>query len=222
MDVGGGGGEERVDELAESAAEGVGEGGNGGGGDTAAWGEPEGGVVGWGAEDEWLGEADEDLAEHDGGEGGRGGSSAGVADPIAGQDKEGGGDECEAGAAGVEGIDGEWRSNDEGEEEGRAEPVYDGGGGGEVGGCCVGDRGVRKPLGEVISNWEELGCHIALTDIPADNDVHQDQLYETEPAPFIYAVYRRRLSIFLLLWSSIKIGVLPSTGRVRTHIFMVR
>ena len=56
------------DELADGGAERVREAGEGGGGDAAAVGEPHVGVAGRGAEDEGLGEADEDLAEHDGAE----------------------------------------------------------------------------------------------------------------------------------------------------------
>lgn len=47
--------------------------------------------MGWGAEDEGLGEADENLAEHCDGEVWRGGARAGIADPIAGEDEERGG-----------------------------------------------------------------------------------------------------------------------------------
>ena len=42
----------------------------------------------------------------------------------------------------MEDVVGERGDDDEGEEEGDAEPVYDGGNGGEEGGGCVGDGGV--------------------------------------------------------------------------------
>lgn len=138
--------EEGIDELAEGAAEGVREGGDRGGGDAAARREPEFAEVGGRGEDEGLSEADEDLAEHYDAVLRWGGTRAGVADPIAAQDEEGGGDEGEARAAGVESVNSWWGGGDEGEEEGRAEPIDYAGGGGEVGCCCVGDWGEGKPL----------------------------------------------------------------------------
>ena len=96
-----------------------------------------------------MGETDEDLAEHGEGEGRGGGACAAVADPVAEEDEEGGGDDCEAGTAGVEGPDCCWGGYYEGEEETGAEPVDDAGVRGEEIGCCVGDGGVRKPLGRI-------------------------------------------------------------------------
>lgn len=225
VDLGGLGGEEGVDELPEGAAEGVGEGGDGGGGNAAARGKPEGGVVGWRAEDEGLGEADEDLANHDGGEGGRGGARAGVADPVADQDEEGGGYEGEAGAAGVEGVDCKGGCDDEGEEESGAEPIDDGGGGGEVGGRCVRDGGVGEPLdgfGQSLRLVAEKMSR-SITHVPAHDDVHQDQLHETEPSPFVHAVHRRRcLPFFMVSRSSIKIRLLADSCRRRNDIIRRR
>lgn len=145
-DVGGLGAEERVDELAEGAAEGVRKGGDGGRGDAAAGGEPDVRVLGWGAEDEGLGEAVKDLPEHDDAESGWGGACAGIADPVAEEDEERSGDEGKAGTARVEGIDSCGRGGDEGEEEGRGEPIDDALGGGEEGRCCAGDGGEGEPL----------------------------------------------------------------------------
>ena len=58
--------------------------------------------MGWRREDEGLGEADEDLAEHDDAESRWGGASASIAYPIAAEDEKGGGDECTAWTAGIE------------------------------------------------------------------------------------------------------------------------
>lgn len=102
--------------------------------------------MGWGAEDEGLGEPDEDLAEHCDGEVWRRGARASIADPVAGEDEKGGRYQGEARATGVEGIDCEGSGDDEGEEKSGAEPIDDGGGGGEIFGCGVGYRGKRKPL----------------------------------------------------------------------------
>ena len=93
-----------------------------------------------------MGETDEDLAEEGEAEGGGRGACAAVADPVAEEDEEGGGDDCEAGAAGVEGPDCCRGGDYEGEEESGAEPVDDAGVCGEEIGCCVGDGGVREPL----------------------------------------------------------------------------
>ena len=100
--------EEGVDELAEGAAEGVGEGGERRGGDAAAGGEPEFREMGRRGEDKWLGKADEDLAEHDDAVSRWGGASAGVAYPIPAENEEGGGDECEAWTADIECVDRRW------------------------------------------------------------------------------------------------------------------
>lgn len=144
--IGGLAAEEGVDQLAKGAAEGVREGGDGGGGDAAAGGEPDIRVLGWGAEDEGLGEAGEDLPEHDDAESGRGGACAGIADPVPQQDEEGSGDEGEARTARVEGIDGCGRGDNKGEEEGRGEPIDDALIGGEECSCCAGYGGEGEPL----------------------------------------------------------------------------
>lgn len=132
--------------MAEGAAEGVREGGDGGGGHTAAGGEPNIAVLGRRAEDERLGEARKDLPEHNDAESGWGGACAGIADPVAKEDEERSGDEGEAGTARVEGIDGRRRGGDEGEEEGRGEPIDDALVGGEEGSCCAGHGGEGEPL----------------------------------------------------------------------------
>ena len=59
-------------------------------------------------EDEGLGEANEDLAEHDDAVLRWRGASASIAYPIAAEDEEGGGDECEAWTAGMECVDRGW------------------------------------------------------------------------------------------------------------------
>ena len=64
--------------------------------------------MGWGCENEGLGEADQDLAEHDDAVLGWRGASAGIAYPIAAENEEGGGDECEAWTARMECIDRGW------------------------------------------------------------------------------------------------------------------
>ena len=64
--------------------------------------------MGWRREDEGLGEADEDLAEHDDAVSRWGGACAGIADPITTEDEEGGSDECEAWATGMECVDCGW------------------------------------------------------------------------------------------------------------------
>ena len=96
-----------------------------------------------------MGETDENLAEHGEAEGGGRGACAAVADPVAEEDEEGGGDNCEAGTAGVEGPDCCGGGDHEGEEETGAEPVDDAGVCGEEIGGCVGDGGVGKPLGRI-------------------------------------------------------------------------
>ena len=44
--------------------------------------------MGWSTEDEGLGEADKDLAEHCDREEWRGGTRAGIANPVAGENEE--------------------------------------------------------------------------------------------------------------------------------------
>lgn len=100
--------EEGVDQLAQGAAEGVGEGGDRGSRDTATRGEPEFREVGWGGENEGLGEADEDLPEHDDAVSRWRGSRTAVSDPITAEDEEGGGDEGAAWTAGIECVDRGW------------------------------------------------------------------------------------------------------------------
>jgi len=93
-----------------------------------------------------LGEADEDLAEHGEGEVGGRKAGAGVADPVAQKDEQGGVDKGKAGAAGVEGIKGKRGGEDECEEEGGGEPVYGGGGRSVISCCSVGDGREGEPL----------------------------------------------------------------------------
>lgn len=91
--------------MAEGATERVGQGGERGGGDTASRGEPELAEVRGCCEDERLGETDEDLSEHYDAVLRWGGACASIADPIATEDEERGGDEGETWAAGMEGVD---------------------------------------------------------------------------------------------------------------------
>ena len=88
------------------------------------------------------------MADQFEGVGGGGAAGSGVAQPVAEEDEDGGGEDGEAWARSREGVEGEWRGEEEGEEEGCAEPVYRCGGGGEEEGGCVGDRGVGEPLFE--------------------------------------------------------------------------
>ena len=89
------------------------------------------------------------MTEHRQPEGRGGGASACVADPVSEEDEEGGGHDCEARAAGVEGINCGGCCGEKGEEEASTEPVYDAGVGGEEVGCCIGDGGEGEPLQSV-------------------------------------------------------------------------
>lgn len=104
-DVVGLGGPERVDELPQSCAEGVGERRHGRRARAPLIGEPEVAVPGRCTETEWLRQADQDLAEHGHPEYPAPSSRAGISDPIAGQQQRGGDDDSGLGAAFVEGKD---------------------------------------------------------------------------------------------------------------------
>lgn len=94
--------------MTEGATEGVGEGGERGGGDAATRREPELAEVRGCREDEGLGKTDEDLSEHYDAVLRWGGACASIANPIAAEDEERGGDEGESRTAGVEGVDCGW------------------------------------------------------------------------------------------------------------------
>lgn len=94
-----------------------------------------------------MSEPDEDLPEHDHAEtvvGG--GSGAGVTDPVADEDEEGGGDDGGLGATFVQSPYHEGGDRAEGKEERRAQPVYGRGRDVEIlsGGCGDGREG--EPL----------------------------------------------------------------------------
>lgn len=143
------------DELAEGGAEGIGEAGEGGGSHAAAVGEPEIGVAGRGGEHEGLGEAGEDLAEHDEAEHAAGaGVRAGEADPVA-DEEEGGGRHDGRLRAEVQHIDDDGGDEGEGEEKGGAQPVDDGLGRVEVAGRMAGDGREGEPLVSMVVSTEQ-------------------------------------------------------------------
>ena len=122
---------------------------------------------------------------------------ADVADPVAEEEQHRGGDDGGAGPRAVQRVDGEGGSDEEGEEEGGAEPVNGGGRSAEVEGGRVGDGGEGEPLQEVTKSailisllWRE-----DITYIPAHDDVQQDQLYESEPPPLVHSIHNSASSI---------------------------
>lgn len=94
-----------------------------------------------GCEDEGLGKTDKNLTDHDQRKGGRRTPCAGITKPITQKDQDRRRDYRETGAPDPQGVEGQRRGNNIGEEENRAEPVYDAWGGGEEGRGGVGDRG---------------------------------------------------------------------------------
>lgn len=118
------GGPQGTNQLAQRGAERVGERGDGGGGDAPGVGEPEVGVARRGGEDEGLGEADQDLAQHDHAEMAvRASHGAGIADPVADEGQRAGDEDGLPRPVPVEGPDDEGGDGHEGEQEGGAEPV---------------------------------------------------------------------------------------------------
>lgn len=149
--LGGLGGQERHDELAEGGAEGVREAREGGGGDAAAVREPEVRVARGGAQHEGLRQPDEDLAEHDDAvEAAVARVRAGHAHDVA-EDEEDGGRHDGGPRPPVQHVDGQGRDGDEGEEEGRREPVDVRLGAAVVRGGVLGDGREREPLREQTS-----------------------------------------------------------------------
>lgn len=74
------------------------------------------------------------------------------------EDEDRGCDDGEAGTGVVEGVEGKGRCKDEGEEEGGAEPVDDGGSCGEECGCGVGDGRVGEPLRMMAVRVDSSRC----------------------------------------------------------------
>lgn len=153
---GGLGGQERDDELAEGGAEGVRETREGRGGDAAAVREPQVRIARRRAQHKGLRQPDEDLAEHD--------DAvvtavtrvrAGDAHDVA-QDGEDSRRHDGRLRPPVQHVDGQRRDGDEGEEEGRRQPVDVRLGMPVVRGGVLGDRGEREPL------WEASRLSIAL------------------------------------------------------------
>lgn len=144
--LGGLGGQEGHDKLADGGAEGVREAGQGRGGDAAAAREPEVRVARGRAQHEGLRQPDEDLPDHDDAvEAAVARVRAGHAHDVA-EDQEHGGRHDGRPWPPVQHVDGQRRDGDEGEEEGRREPVDVRFGTPVVRGRVLGDGREREPL----------------------------------------------------------------------------
>lgn len=119
--------------------------------------EPKIGVLGGCGKDKWLGEANQDLANHCAGvDATRLLGRAGVADPVTDDEQHGSGHEAVLESA-VDDPDGQGEDGNEREEEGGAEPVDCRGTNVVVGGRVVDDGSVGEPLEMVLAAMLELG-----------------------------------------------------------------
>ena len=159
---------ERVDELAKGSAEGVCETCDCGGGCPPCTAEPHIRIAGWGAENEGLSEADEELADHNSCKIIR--TRCAISNPVAYEKEACGYHDRGFWAMSAKRIKGERGRNAVCKENRGGKPVYSRLLGIEILCRCLRDRGKGYP-------------------IPRNNDVQQNKLGETEEATFVHFVY---------------------------------